>query len=107
MLYGHRNDAQGYARALEEADGMIKELGEALHEGDVLAITADHGCDPTTSGTDHSREYVPLLVYGKKIKSGVFLGTRSSFLDLGRTTADLLGVETDLSGVSFGNQILM
>jgi phosphopentomutase len=106
MLYGHRNDPQGYARALEEADGMIKELGEALHEGDVLAITADHGCDPTTSGTDHSREYVPLLVYGEKIKPGVFLGTRSSFSDLGRTIADLLGIETDLAGVSFANQIL-
>ena len=106
MLYGHRNDPRGYARALEEADGMIKELEACLQEGDVLAITADHGCDPTTPSTDHSREYVPLLVYGKRIKPGVFLGTRSSFADLGRTVAELLGIETDLAGVSFKNPIL-
>jgi len=106
MLYGHRNDPQGYASALEKTDEMLKELEAYLKEGDVLAITADHGCDPTTSSTDHSREYVPLLVYGKKIKSGVFLGTRSSFSDLGRTIADLLGIETDLAGISFANQIL-
>lgn len=106
MLYGHRNDPRGYARALEEADGMIKELEACLQEGDVLAITADHGCDPTTPSTDHSREYVPLLVCGKRIKPGVFLETRSSFADLGRTVAELLGIETDLAGVSFKNPIL-
>ncbi len=80
MLFGHRNDPQGgYACALEETDGMIRELAGNLKEGgDVLAITADHGCDPTAPGTDHSREYVPLLVYGKLIQQGVFLGTRSS-----------------------------
>jgi phosphopentomutase len=106
MLYGHRNDPQGYARALEEADGMIKELEGYLQEGDVLAITADHGCDPTTPGTDHSREYVPLLMYGKQIKPGTFLGTRSSFADLGCTIADLLGIKTDLAGTSFKSKVL-
>ena len=106
MLYGHRNDPQGYARALEEADGMIKELEGYLQEGDVLAITADHGCDPTTPGTDHSREYVPLLMYGKQIKPGTFLGTRSSFTDLGCTIADLLGIKIDLAGTSFKSKVL-
>ena len=106
MLFGHRNDPRGYASALEETDGMIRELAGNLKEGDVLAITADHGCDPTAPGTDHSREYVPLLVYGKLIQQGVFLGTRSSFADLGLTIADLLEIETDLAGTSFKNRIL-
>ena len=106
MLFGHRNDPQGYACALEETDGMIRELAGNLKEGDVLAITADHGCDPTAPGTDHSREYVPLLVYGKLIQQGVFLGTRNSFADLGLTIADLLEIETDLAGTSFKNRIL-
>lgn len=106
MVYGHRNDPHGYARALEEVDGMIKELGGSLKDGDVLAITADHGCDPTTPSTDHSREHVPLLMYGRPIEQGVFLGTRGSFADLGATIADLLGIETDFAGTSFGSRIV-
>ena len=106
MLWGHRNNPQGYARALEDVDDMIRNLAECLKKGDVLAITADHGCDPTTPSTDHSREYVPVLVYGRPIKPGVFLGTRSTFADLGKTVADLLGIDTDLAGTSFKSEIL-
>ena len=106
MLYGHRNDPKGYARALEEIDEMIRDLGGILKEGDVLAITADHGCDPTTRSTDHSREYVPLLMYGKLMQQGVYLGTRSSFADLGSTIADLLEVPEELAGVSFKSMLL-
>jgi len=106
MLYGHRNDPKGYAHALEKVDGMIRELEGSLKEGDVVAVTADHGCDPTTPSTDHSREYVPLLVYGRPIEQGVFLGTRSSFADLGSTIAELLGIKTDLAGKSFKKRIM-
>ncbi|MCR4402356.1 MAG: phosphopentomutase [Firmicutes bacterium] len=102
MLWGHRNDVRGYARALAELDRMMEELAGVLNEGDVLMITADHGCDPTTPSTDHSREYVPLLVYGSAIRPGAFLGTRGSFADLGRTVADLLGVPAEgIAGESF------
>ncbi|MCR4424945.1 MAG: phosphopentomutase [Firmicutes bacterium] len=106
MLWGHRNDARAYARGLEELDGMIENLTGVLRDRDVLVVTADHGCDPTTPSTDHSREYVPLLVYGKTVRPGAFLGTRASFADLGRTIADLLGVEADISGESFRDAIL-
>lgn len=106
MLYGHRNNPQGYACALEEIDEMIRDLEGSLQEGDVVAVTADHGCDPTTRGTDHSREHVPVLVYGRHIEQGAFLGTRSSFADLGLTIADLLEIETDLAGTSFKSRIL-
>ncbi|MGE5593716.1 MAG: phosphopentomutase [Betaproteobacteria bacterium] len=102
MLWGHRNDARGYGRALAELDRMMEDLAGVLHESDVLAITADHGCDPTTPSTDHSREYVPLLVYGSAVRAGAFLGTRHTFADLGRTVADWLGVAAgDLAGDSF------
>ena len=106
MLYGHRNDPKGYAYALEEADKMIKAFGNNLKEGDVVVITADHGCDPTTPGTDHSREYVPVILYGKYIKQNIFLRTRDSFADLGVTIADLLGIPTNLDGTSFAGSIL-
>lgn len=101
MLYGHRNDAKGYANALERADRQLKKVIEALSSDDMLIVTADHGCDPTTPSTDHSREYVPLLVYGKGLKHGVLLGTRSSFADLGATVTDYLGVEPSDAGESF------
>ena len=92
MLWGHRNDAPGYARGLEEMDRGLPPVLAGLRAGDVLAITADHGCDPTTPSTDHSREYVPLLV---KVpgREGVPLGTRESFADLGATVAGFFGVE--------------
>jgi phosphopentomutase len=106
MLFGHRNNPQGYACALEEIDEMIRDLEESLKEGDVVVITADHGCDPTTPGTDHSREHVPVIVYGRPIEQGVFLGTRGSLADLGSTIADLLRIPTDLAGVSFKSELL-
>jgi phosphopentomutase len=91
MLYGHRNDAPGYARALEELDRAVPRLLAPLREGEVLAITADHGCDPTTPSTDHSREYVPLLVHAPG-RGGGPLGVRRSFADLGATLAEHFGV---------------
>ncbi len=102
QLYGHRNDPDGYARALEEFDQRLPEILALLNPQDCLIITADHGCDPTTSSTDHSREYVPLLVYGQEIKSAVSLGCRESFADVAATLADYLGVSSDkLAGKSF------
>jgi phosphopentomutase len=105
-LYGHRNDVSGYARALEEFDLKLLEVLQAMREEDVLFVTADHGCDPTTESTDHSREYVPILVYGEKIKAGVDLGTRESFADLGKTVAELLGVEGEIYGQSFAREVM-
>ncbi len=104
--YGHRNDAVGYARALERIDARLPEVMGALGPSDILFITADHGCDPTTPSTDHSREYVPLLVWGKSIKKGVSLGTRETFADLGQTIAGFLGVRGLQSGRSFLSSIL-
>lgn len=99
MLYGHRNDPAGYARALEELDRALPRILGKLGPDDVLAITADHGCDPTTPSTDHSREYVPLLVHAPG-RPGGSLGTRGSFADLGATVADFFGVHADV-GTSF------
>jgi phosphopentomutase len=100
MLYGHRNDAAGYYKALVEFDGWLPRMMIAMRPGDLLFITGDHGTDPGTSGTDHTREYVPLLVYGPGIKGGVNLGTRESFSDLGATVAEALKVKID-RGESF------
>jgi phosphopentomutase len=99
MLYGHRNDVEGYARALEEVDDWLPQLDETIRDGDVVIITADHGCDPTTPSTDHSREYVPLLVYGK-ISRAVDLGTRSTLADIGQTVAEIFGARLTV-GESF------
>lgn len=106
MLYGHRNDVKGYSDALLYFDNKLPEIISALNDDDILFITADHGCDPTTSSTDHSREYVPLLAYGKSMKSNVDLGVLDTFADLGKTVAEYLGIENDLSGKSFLNKIL-
>jgi phosphopentomutase len=101
--YGHRNDPEGYARAIEVLDGRIPELIAAL-DGGVLLLTGDHGCDPTTAPTDHSRERVPLLVAG--LAGGPYdVGTRSTFADVGATAADLLGIEWPLVGTSFAREI--
>lgn len=106
MVYGHRDDVDGYKNALEAFDQKLPEIISALKEEDILFITADHGCDPTTPSTDHSREYVPLLVYGKNIKHGVNLGIRSTFADLGKTVVDYLGIENNLPGTSFLKNII-
>lgn len=105
MLYGHRNDATGYANALEEVDKRIPEILTLLNDQDMLIITADHGCDPTTSSTDHSREYVPLLVYGKKLRTGIDLGTRKTFADVGQTIAHIFNVKKIRNGDSFLDSI--
>lgn len=100
MLYGHRNDVEGYAAAIAAFDGWLAGLLPHLGADDVLMITADHGCDPATPSTDHSREYTPLLVYGEKI-APVPLGTRESFADIGKTVMELLGANGPIAGESF------
>ena len=106
MVYGHRNDIDGYKKGLEYFDSKLPEILDALNDDDMLFITADHGCDPTTVSTDHSREYVPILCYGKKAKSGVNLGTRSTFADLGKTILEYLEIKNSLPGTSFLNEII-
>ncbi|MBI5892369.1 MAG: phosphopentomutase [Deltaproteobacteria bacterium] len=106
MLYGHRNDASGYARALQDFDVRLPQIMGLLKDDDMLIITADHGCDPTTPSTDHSREYAPLLVYGKKLKTGINLGTRKTFADIGQTIADIFKIEKMQNGESFLKELL-
>jgi len=101
MLYGHRNNTEGYARAIEDFDRRLPEIIGAMKDEDILIITADHGCDPTTESTDHSREYTPLLIYGKPIKKGVNLHTREGFSDIAATVAEYLGVKAEIEGKSF------
>ena len=105
MHYGHRNDVKGYARALLEFDNRLPEIFGAMTEEDILIINADHGCDPTTKSTDHSREYIPILIYGKNVKN-VDLGIRDTFADIGATICDILEVEQIGNGKSFCNEIL-
>lgn len=106
MAYGHRNNAEGYKQALEEFDARLPEIIAAMRDEDMLIITADHGCDPTTPSTDHSREYVPVLLYGKNIKRDVNLGTRKTFSDLACTIADIFGMEHTFPGESFYSQLV-
>lgn len=106
MLYGHRNDIPGYAKALSAFDEKLPELMGKLREEDLLMITADHGCDPSTASTDHSREHTPLLVIGKKVKEGVNLGTRNGFCDIAATILDYLGVQGDIEGTSMLEEII-
>lgn len=106
MLYGHRNDVDGYAAALSEFDSWLDDFLPLLEEEDILMITADHGCDPAyLVSTDHSREHVPLLIYGKNIYP-VNLGTKSGFCTIGKTVCDYLSVESDISGNSILSEIL-
>jgi len=105
-LWGHRNNPQGFAQGLEKFDSWLPRLLELLTSSDLLLITADHGCDPTTPSTDHSREYVPLLTWGKGMKSGVNLGIRKSFADLGATVAQALGIRGTREGKSFLEEIV-
>ncbi len=107
MVYGHRRDIDGYAAALSEFDRWLPEFLEQLGQEDVVMITADHGCDPGyTATTDHTREYVPLLVLGRGVKS-CDLGTRESFADVAATAAELLGVTLDTPGKSFAKEIML
>ncbi|HHG84865.1 MAG TPA: phosphopentomutase, partial [Bacteroidetes bacterium] len=101
MLYGHRRDIEGYANCLREFDVRLPEILAALQPDDVLILTADHGNDPSYKGTDHTREYIPILAYGQGVKSGTNLGTRTTFADIGATIADLLGVTAPPFGASF------
>lgn len=100
MLYGHRRDTEGYAKALEHFDNRLPEILDAMRGDDLLIMTADHGNDPTKDGSDHTREYVPLLVYGKSAIPGINLGTRRSLSDIGQTVAENFGLEL-LDGASF------
>jgi phosphopentomutase len=101
MKYGHRNDIEGYASALKEFDDNLPIIKNKLKKDDILIITADHGCDPSTESTDHSREYVPLLVYRKNMETGIDLGIRKTFADIAKTIADYFGIINKLKGESF------
>lgn len=104
--FGHRRNVEGYKEALEEFDARIPEIIDAMKDDDILIINADHGNDPTYKGTDHTREYIPVLVYGKNIKENVNLGIRESFADIGATVADLLNVKMPKHGNSFKKDII-
>ena len=107
MVYGHRNDVEGYAKALTAFDRRLGELLPLLKEDDLLVITADHGCDPLTPSTDHSREYTPMLAYGAKLKQNVDLGTRDSFADIGATVLEWFGLSSEgIFGKSFLKEIV-
>ena len=106
MLYGHRRDTEGYARALEHFDSRWPEIETVMRNDDLVIITADHGNDPTYPGTDHTREYAPLLVFGKVAKAGINLGSRRSLADIGKTIAENFGLSLD-SGESFLDEIVL
>lgn len=105
-MYGHRRNVEGYKQAIEEFDARIPEIIENLNDDDILILTADHGNDPTHVGTDHTREYIPILVYGKNVKPGVNLGIRKTFSDIGATVADILDVKAPKYGESFKSMIM-
>lgn len=100
MVFGHRRDVAGYAKALETFDAQIPKIKEMMGEDDILILTADHGCDPCHTGTDHTREHVPVLVWGKKLVGGVNLGIRETYADLSATVLDFFGIENTLKGTS-------
>ena len=106
MLYGHRNDVDGYAKALAYFDEKLPELLAGLRDDDLLMITADHGCDPSTPSTDHSREYIPWVITGKQVKAGANLGTSPTFANIGATILEYFGVEPRITGKSSLNEIL-
>ena len=105
MIYGHRNDVDGYANAASEFDKQLGQMMDKLREDDIVIITADHGCDPSTESTDHSREYVPMIIFGDKIKAGVNLKTRNTFADIGKTIAYIFGIESSIPGTSFYREV--
>ena len=100
MVYGHRRDVEGYAKALETFDAQIPQIKELMGEDDLLILTADHGCDPRHTGTDHTREHVPVLLWSKKMAGGVNLGVRETYADLSATVLDFFGVENTIKGTS-------
>jgi phosphopentomutase len=100
MLYGHRRDVAGYARALEDLDARIPEIREAMRPGDLCVLTADHGCDPAFRGTDHTREYVPIVAFGRDDADGASVGARTTMADIGQTIAENFGIELS-AGTSF------
>ena len=104
MLYGHRNDVDGYAKAMTYFDRRLPEITALLHDDDILMITADHGCDPSTPSTNHSREYTPWLIYGKHVKAGVNLGTRPTFSDISATVLEYFHVPPKIEGKSVLSQ---
>ncbi len=106
MIYGHRNDPVGYAAALKQVDNAVPEIQNHLRRGDIAMFVADHGVDPTTPSTDHSRECSPLLVFGPQVKGGVNLGTRKSFSDVGATITEAFSLEPPQAGISFLKDIL-
>ncbi len=106
MLYGHRNNVDGYAEALSFFDKSLEKILKKLRDDDILIITADHGCDPTTSSTDHSREYTPMIIYGKNIKNGINLHTRIGFYDTGATILDYLRIDEKIRGKSFLKEVI-
>lgn len=106
MLYGHRNNIEGYARALEEFDFKLPEIIDALREDDLLILTADHGNDPSTPSTDHSREYIPILAYGKNLKKNIDLGIRETYSDISATILDIFEMPSLPNGKSFKNEIM-
>ena len=101
MVYGHRRDVKGYAAALETFDAQLPEIQAKMGEDDLLMITADHGCDPCHSGTDHTREHTPLLVWSRKMQGGVNLGVRATYADISATVLDYFGLANPLRGTSF------
>jgi phosphopentomutase len=105
MLWGHRRDSHGYARALRDVDSWFGQVQQAMLPGDAIFFTADHGVDPTYRGTDHTRECVPLLAYGQPVQVGVNLGVRPTFADLGQTLAQAFGTEPLVAGTSFAHEI--
>lgn len=105
MLYGHRNDVDGYANAATEFDVQLGLFLDRMKKEDILIITADHGCDPGTPSTDHSREYTPMLAYGNQIKEDISIGTRSSFADIAATILDIFGLQCKIDGTSFWEEI--
>ena len=106
MLYGHRNDIEGYAKAATVFDKQLGTFMERMQPQDILMITADHGCDPGFKGTDPSRECVPFLAYGEQVKKGVNMGTRKTFSDIAATILDIFGIDSRLDGTSFKDEIL-
>lgn len=102
-FYGHRNDINGYARSMTEFDVQLGEMIDVLKEDDVVIITADHGCDPSSTSTDHTREYTPMIIFGNNVEGGINLSTRNSFADIGSTIVDYLEVVSGIKGESFWN----